>query len=60
LTGLVLAALPPSLAVFLIIRVPEHFRVLIDDPSGVRMIMVAIGLQVLGGFLIHKITNVEY
>jgi tight adherence protein B len=60
LTGLVLAALPPSLAVFLIIRVPEHFRVLIEDPAGVRMIVAAIGLQLLGGFLIHKITNVEY
>jgi tight adherence protein B len=60
LTGLVLASLPPALAVFLMIRIPEHFRVLIDDPSGVRMILVAISLQLLGAFLIHKITKVEY
>jgi tight adherence protein B len=60
LTGLVLAALPPALAVFLMIRIPDHFGVLLEDPLGVRMIVVALGLQLLGGFLIHKITNVEY
>jgi tight adherence protein B len=60
LTGMVLAALPPALAVFLIIRIPEHFRILIDSPTGIRMVLAAIGLQLLGGFLIHKITNVEY
>jgi tight adherence protein B len=60
LTGLVLAALPPALAVFLAIRVPGHFRVLIEDPVGVRMIVVAIVLQLVGAFLIRKITRVEY
>lgn len=60
LTGLVLAMLPPMLAVFLAIRVPTHFRVLLEDPMGIRMLVVAIALQVVGALLIHKITNVEY
>jgi tight adherence protein B len=59
-TGFVLAMLPPSLAVFMFIRMPEHLGVLLHDPRGIRMITVAVGLQVLGAFLIHKITKVEY
>jgi tight adherence protein B len=59
-TGLVLALLPPTLAVYLFWKTPEHLRVLIDDPLGNRMIVVAIGLQLLGAYLIHRISNVEY
>jgi tight adherence protein B len=60
LTGMVLAALPPSLGLFLLIRMPDHFKILVDDPAGIRMITVAALLQVIGVFLIYKITKVEY
>ena len=60
LTGMVLAALPPSLGLFLVIRMPEHFKILIDEPAGIRMIMVALFLQLIGVLLIYKITKVEY
>jgi tight adherence protein B len=60
LTGMVLAALPPSLGLFLLIRMPDHFKILVEDPAGIRMIMVAVFLQLLGVFLIYKITKVEY
>ena len=60
LTGMVLAALPPTLGLFLLIRMPDHFKVLVEDPAGVRMIMVAAGLQLLGVYLIYRITKVEY
>ena len=60
LTGTVLAALPPALGLFLLIRMPSHFEILTTDPTGIRMIIVAAALQVLGGFMIYKITKVEY
>lgn len=60
LTGVVLALLPPVLAAFMLIRSPEHFSVLLEDPLGIRLIVGAVGLQLLGAFLIYKITNVEY
>ena len=60
LTGTVLAAMPPSLGLFLMLRMPDHFDILTSDPTGIRMIMVAVFLQILGGFLIYKITKVEY
>jgi tight adherence protein B len=60
LTGMVLAALPPSLGAFLLMRMPEHFKILVEDPAGIRMIIVAVFLQLLGVFLIYRITKVEY
>ena len=60
LTGMVLAALPPTLGLFLLIRMPDHFKILVEDPAGIRMIFVAVGLQLLGVFLIYKITKVDY
>jgi tight adherence protein B len=60
ITGLVLTLLPPALAVYLMIQTPEHFRILIDDPAGNHMIELAVALQILGAFLIYKISKVEY
>jgi tight adherence protein B len=60
MTGLVLAGLPPALALYLFIKVPEHMRLLLDDPLGQKMVAVAIALQLIGAWLIHKISNVEY
>jgi tight adherence protein B len=60
MTGMVLAAMPPAIFLYLLMRMPEHFRVLIDDPLGVRMIIAAVILQVVGALLILKISNVEY
>ena len=60
MTGMVLAGLPPALALYMFVAMPEHFQVLIEDPAGIRMILVAIGLQIFGAFLIYKISNVEY
>ena len=39
---------------------PGHFRMMIDDPLGIRMIVAAVVLQVLGALIIRKIVNVEY
>ena len=60
LTGLVLTILPPALALFLLVRMPEHFNILLEDPAGIRMIIVAVMLQLFGGYLIYRITKVEY
>ena len=60
LTGMVLAALPPALGLVLLIRMPDHFKILVEEPAGVRMIMMAVFLQLLGVFLIYRITKVEY
>jgi tight adherence protein B len=60
MTGAVLAALPPALGGFLLMNNPEHFGVLLEDPAGIRMLIGATGMQILGAFLIYKITKVDY
>ncbi len=60
LSGWILAGMPPALALFLATRAPENFMVLFRDPLGIRMIVVAIILQVVGMLIIRRIVNVEY
>jgi tight adherence protein B len=60
MTGWVLTLLPPSLAVALGIRVPGHFSSMLQDQTGVQMIIAAVVLQIVGALIIRKIVNVEY
>lgn len=60
ITAWVLSLLPPTLAAVLYGVSPQFMRVLIDDPLGVRLIMVAVTLQVIGTIAISKLVQVEY
>ncbi len=60
ITGWILAGLPPGLALALFIMTPQHLQMLIEDPLGVRMIVGAITLQIIGTFLIRKLVNIPY
>jgi tight adherence protein B len=60
ITGVVLSALPPSVAVASFVLSPGHLTVLLNDPLGVRMIETAVVMQVLGTLIIRKIVNIEY
>lgn len=60
ITGVVLAGLPPITGALLLLRAPDHFSAMFTDPFGIRMLIVALVLQMVGGLLIMKITNVEY
>jgi tight adherence protein B len=60
MTAWVLVVLPPSLAVLLTLLAPDHMSLLWTDPAGVRMVVVAIVLQILGTLVIRKLVDVEY
>jgi tight adherence protein B len=60
ITGWVLSAMPPALAIGMIFVAPEHMKNFVADPMGVRMIVVALILQVVGTIAIRKIVNVEF
>jgi tight adherence protein B len=60
MTGLVLAGLPPCLALYMFYKMPDHLNVLLTDPLGKKMIIVAIFLQIAGAWLIKKISDVKY
>jgi tight adherence protein B len=60
LTGWILALLPPTLAVVLYLFNPDYFLTLLRDPLGVRMVIVAAVLQVIGIFVMRRIVDIEY
>jgi tight adherence protein B len=60
MTGWVLSALPPALALALFLINPNQMMILVRDPLGVQMIIVAIVLQVIGTLVIRKLVNIEY
>jgi len=60
MTGWILAGLPPATALGLAIINPGHFSAMLNDPVGVRMIIGAVFLQIVGALIIRKIVNIEY
>jgi tight adherence protein B len=60
ITGVILSALPPCLAVAIMVISPSHLQVLTHDPIGQKMIIAAVTMQVLGTLIIRKLCNIEY
>ena len=60
LTGWVLVAIPPSLGAVLFVINPSHWKTLIGNPLGIKLIIAAIVLQVTGTLIIRKLIRIEY
>jgi tight adherence protein B len=60
LTGMILMAMPPLMAFMLFQVSPESTSLLVTDPLGVRMLIAAAVMQVIGALIIRKIVNIEY
>jgi tight adherence protein B len=60
ITGWILAALPPSLAMAMMAMSPGHLRILTSDRLGVQMIIGALVLQLIGTLIIRKLVNIRY
>jgi len=60
ITGLSLVVLPIAVAAGLTIIAPQHVRVLINDPLGIKLTLTAVVLQIIGFLAIRRIVNVEY
>jgi tight adherence protein B len=60
ITAYVLAGMPPALAVLMFFNSPEQLKLLLTDPMGIRMIMVAVGLQIVGTLIVRRLVNIQY
>jgi tight adherence protein B len=56
----ILSALPPALAGVLFILSPDFMRILWEDPLGLRLVMVAVVLQITGTLIISRLVRIEY
>jgi len=52
--------MPVAAALATLIVAPKNMKVLLTDPMGVRLVLVAVVLQVLGALAIRKIVDIEY
>ena len=60
ITGMVLAGLPPFAAAVLLVIAPSHMKLLWTDPLGIRLVLIAVVLQIIGALAIRKIVDIEY
>jgi tight adherence protein B len=56
----VLSCLPPGLAGILFLLSPEFMRILWEDDLGIRLVLIAIALQITGTFIISRLVRIEY
>jgi tight adherence protein B len=60
ITAFVLAGMPPVLAILMLGTNPEAVKLLTTDPLGLRMIGLAIVLQVVGTVIVRKLVDIKY
>ena len=60
ITGWVLSALPVSLGLFFAFTSPDIYRKFYTDPFGIKLILFALMLQIVGVFVIRRIVQIEY
>ncbi len=59
LSGAVLLALPFVLFIAVYQLNPEYVMVLFKDPTGTKMLTVAVIMQIIGALVIRKIVNIK-
>jgi len=60
LSGWILSLVPPVLAGVLFLMQPQFMRILVDDPIGMRLVLGAVALQLLGTYIISRLVKIEY
>jgi tight adherence protein B len=60
ITAFVLAGMPPVLAILMLWSNPDAVHVLVTDPLGIRMIVMAIVLQIVGTLIVRKLVDIQY
>ena len=60
LMAAIVVHLPPALATILVFTSPQHMKLLITDPLGIKMVVVAATMQAIGTLIIRKLVNVPY
>jgi len=60
ITGWILSAMPPVLALLLSIVSPGFIKPMFIDPLGIKMIAAGCALQLIGTVIIRKLVNIRY
>jgi tight adherence protein B len=60
ISAFILAAMPPVLAAMLFAISPHLMSVLTTDPIGIRLVVIALVLQVVGSIIVARMVRIEY
>ena len=60
MTGFIIAALAPVLAGVMLVVAPQQIYGLVRDPLGLRMVIGAVVLQIIGTVVIRRLVEIEY
>ena len=60
ITAFVLAAMPPAVALLMLLSNPDQMTLLATDPLGIKLIIAGVVLQVAGVLLVRKIVDIQY
>ena len=60
ITGWILTAMPPLVALGMMVVVPQTMMLLVTDPLGIKLVILGVVLQITGALIIKKILAVEY
>ena len=59
LTGWILAGLPFFMFFAITVVSPNYEHIFISDPTGQKLIYAGIAMMMVGGYIIHRIINIE-
>jgi tight adherence protein B len=59
LSSWVLGAMPVVLGGYMVITNPRYFDAMWSDPSGKHLVFAAVGLQILGAFLLYRLARLR-
>jgi tight adherence protein B len=60
MTAGILSALPPFVGAAQMVLAPDQIRLLVTDDLGIKMLIFAVVMQVIGMLIIRKVVKVEY
>jgi tight adherence protein B len=60
ITGVILSGMPVAAALAMMVISPKQMKLLWTDPLGMRMILGALVLQIVGAVAIRRIVDIEY
>ncbi len=59
LSGIIISLLPVLLALIMVFVSPDQIRLLITEPIGIMMIVMAVIMEIIGIIFVRKIVNIE-
>lgn len=59
ISGMVIALLPIGLALIMVFMSPDQIKLLVTEPIGILMVVVAVVMELLGYVFVRKIVNIE-